>query len=92
RDADRRNGITWGPPGPLNNTYALALNQRNERKYRTKTLSDVAALSKKNPGAVTLCVEGEFAAREDGLNGLKRAYGMNIPNSRVTKMAGGIVY
>ncbi|WP_431036273.1 glycine betaine ABC transporter substrate-binding protein [Streptomyces sp. P6-2-1] len=92
RDADRRNGITWGPPGPLNNTYALALNQRNEKKYRTKTLSDVAALSKKNPGAVTLCVEGEFAAREDGLNGLKKAYGMNIPNSRITKMAGGIVY
>lgn len=92
RDADRKNGLTWLPPAALNNTYALALNESNLKKYGTKTLSEVAALSKKDPSATTLCVEGEFAAREDGLNGMRKAYGMNIPNSKVTKMDSGIVY
>ncbi|MFG3657233.1 glycine betaine ABC transporter substrate-binding protein [Streptomyces sp. NPDC047706] len=92
RDADRENGLTWLEPSTLNNTYALAMNQANAKKYGTKTLSDVAALSKSDPAAVTLCVEGEFANRADGLPGMQKAYGMNIPPSRVTQMDTGIIY
>ncbi|MYT30636.1 MULTISPECIES: glycine betaine ABC transporter substrate-binding protein [unclassified Streptomyces] len=92
RDADRRNGIVWLPQSRLNNTYALALNAANERKYRVRTLSDVAALLKKDPGAVTLCVENEFATRNDGLPGMARAYGMSVPSGNVRRMTGGVVY
>ncbi|GGU90424.1 glycine/betaine ABC transporter substrate-binding protein [Streptomyces albospinus] len=92
RDADRRNGIVWLPQSRLNNTYALALNAANDRKYRVRTLSDVAALLKKAPGAVTLCVENEFATRNDGLPGMARAYGMDIPSGNIRKMTGGVVY
>ncbi|NBE53544.1 glycine betaine ABC transporter substrate-binding protein [Streptomyces boluensis] len=92
READLKNGITWLPPSQLNNTYALALNQANAKKYGTKTLSDVAALAKSDPGAVTLCVESEFASRNDGLPGMQKAYGMKIPPSNITKMDSGIVY
>ncbi|MBG0854886.1 glycine betaine ABC transporter substrate-binding protein [Streptomyces spinoverrucosus] len=92
RDADLKNGVTWLAPSSLNNTYALAMNQANFKKYGTRTLSDVAKLAKSDPGAVTLCVEGEFANREDGLPGMARAYGMNIPPSRITQMDTGIIY
>ncbi|MER5259347.1 MULTISPECIES: glycine betaine ABC transporter substrate-binding protein [unclassified Streptomyces] len=92
RKADAKNGVTWLPPAELNNTYALAINQKNEAKYKPKTLSDVAALSKKDPGAVTLCVESEFSSREDGLPGMQKEYGMKIPNSSITKMDTGIIY
>ncbi|MFD9329395.1 glycine betaine ABC transporter substrate-binding protein [Streptomyces sp. NPDC060065] len=92
RDADAKNGITWLPPSTLNNTYALAMNQSNFKKYGTKTLSDVAALAKSDPGAVTLCVESEFANRADGLPGMEKAYGMNIPSGNVTQMDTGIIY
>ncbi|MFJ8827230.1 glycine betaine ABC transporter substrate-binding protein [Streptomyces sp. NPDC102467] len=91
-DADLKNGITWLPPSALNNTYALAMNQANFKKYGTKTLSDVAALSKSNPGAVTLCVESEFANRADGLPGMEKAYGMKIPAGNITQMDSGIIY
>ncbi|MFD7407282.1 glycine betaine ABC transporter substrate-binding protein [Streptomyces sp. NPDC059866] len=91
-DADLRNGLTWLPPASLNNTYALAMNQANFKKYGTRTLSDVAALSASNPSAVTLCVEGEFANRADGLPGMQKAYGMNIPPARITQMDTGIIY
>ncbi|WP_210579965.1 glycine betaine ABC transporter substrate-binding protein [Streptomyces sp. GESEQ-4] len=92
RDADANNGLTWLPPASLNNTYALAMNQANFKKYGTKTLSDVAALSKSDPGAVTLCVEGEFANRADGLPGMQKAYGMDVPAGNITQMDTGIIY
>nr|WP_234311163.1 glycine betaine ABC transporter substrate-binding protein [Streptomyces alboflavus] len=92
RKADAKNGVTWLPPAALNNTYALALNESNLKKYGTKTLSDVAALSKSDPKAVTLCVEGEFANRADGLPGMQKKYGMSLPAGNITQMDTGIIY
>ncbi|WP_424891688.1 glycine betaine ABC transporter substrate-binding protein [Streptomyces sp. XH2] len=92
RDADARNGLTWLAPSALDNTYALAMSRAGARAYGTRTLSEVAALSRRAPGAATLCVETEFAARDDGLQGMAKAYGMNVPASRVQKMDGGIIY
>ncbi|MFE7166371.1 glycine betaine ABC transporter substrate-binding protein [Streptomyces sp. NPDC057616] len=92
RAADLKNGVTWLPPSKLDNTYALAMNQANYKKYGTRTLSDVAALAKKDPGAVTLCVEGEFANRADGLPGMEKAYGMSVPAKNITQMDTGIIY
>ncbi|WP_327315396.1 glycine betaine ABC transporter substrate-binding protein [Streptomyces sp. NBC_01235] len=91
-DADLKNGLTWLPQSQLNNTYAPAMNQDAYKKYGTRTLSDVAALARSAPGAVTLCVESEFANRADGLPGMQKAYGMNVPASRITQMDTGIIY
>lgn len=92
RDADRKHGLTWLPPASLNNTYALAMNRANFERYGTRTLSDVARLARSDPGAVTLCVEGEFANRRDGLPGMQRAYGMSVPARNITQMDTGIIY
>ncbi|MFC9233075.1 glycine betaine ABC transporter substrate-binding protein [Streptomyces decoyicus] len=92
RDEDRKNGIVWLPASKLNNTYALALNSANFKKLGVRDLSDVTALSRKNPSAVTMCVENEFATRNDGLPGMARAYGMKVPSANVRKMTGGVVY
>ncbi|GGS51970.1 glycine/betaine ABC transporter substrate-binding protein [Streptomyces violaceus] len=92
RKDDARNGVTWLQPAELNNTYALAMNQQNAKKYGTKTLSDVAKLAKSDPGAASLCVEVEFANRADGLPGMQRAYGMNVPARDITQMDTGIIY
>lgn len=92
RKDDARNGVTWLQPAELNNTYALAMNQENAKKYGTKTLSDVAKLAKSDPGAASLCVEVEFANRADGLPGMQKAYGMNVPARDITQMDTGIIY
>lgn len=92
RDEDKGNGVTWLPPSTLDNTYALAISKKNNAKYRLKTLSDVAALAKKDPKAVTVCVENEFASRDDGLPGMQKKYGMNLPASNIQKMDAGIIY
>ncbi|GGX48275.1 glycine/betaine ABC transporter substrate-binding protein [Streptomyces sp. WAC 05379] len=92
RKEDAKNGLTWLPPSALDNTYALAMNQDNHKKYGTNDLSEVAALSKSDPSAVTLCVEVEFANRADGLPGMQKAYGMSIPTGNITQMDTGIIY
>lgn len=92
RDEDRGNGVTWLPQSTLNNTYALAVSKKNNAKYKLRTLSDVAELAKKSPGAVTVCVENEFASRDDGLPGMEKAYGMSIPAANIQKMDAGIIY
>lgn len=92
RAADAKNGVVWLPPATLNNTYTLAISKKNNAKYGLKTMSDVARLAKKDPSAVTLCVENEFAARQDGLPGLEKAYGMKIPAGNIRKMDAGIIY
>ncbi len=92
RDEDKGNGVVWLPPAPLDNTYALAISKKNNAKYKLKTLSDVAALAKKDPGAVTICVENEFASRDDGLPGMEKKYGMKIPAGNIKKMDAGIIY
>ncbi|MDD9382395.1 glycine betaine ABC transporter substrate-binding protein [Streptomyces sp. ZAF1911] len=92
RAADVKNGVAWLPPSTLNNTYTLAISKKNNAKYGLKTMSDVAALSQRDPKAVTVCVENEFASREDGLPGMEKAYGMKIPAGNVMKMDAGIIY
>ncbi|MGW0866810.1 MULTISPECIES: glycine betaine ABC transporter substrate-binding protein [Streptomyces] len=92
RKDDARNGVTWLQPAELNNTYALAMNQENAKKYGTKTLSDVAKLAKSDPSAVSMCVEVEFANRADGLPGMQKAYGMDVPAQDITQMDTGIIY
>ncbi|GGZ22204.1 glycine betaine ABC transporter substrate-binding protein [Streptomyces poonensis] len=92
RDADTKEGLAWLAPAALNNTYALAMNRSNFEKYGTRTLSDVTALAKSDPGAVTLCVEAEFANRADGLPGVRKTYGLDLPAGNVTQMDAGIVY
>ncbi|MER6713815.1 MULTISPECIES: glycine betaine ABC transporter substrate-binding protein [unclassified Streptomyces] len=89
---DAANGLAWLRPSSLDNTYALAMNRRNAQKYGTKTMSDVAELAKSDPGAVRLCVEVEFANRADGLPGMQRRYGMDLPARNVTQMDTGIIY
>ncbi|GHI89433.1 glycine betaine ABC transporter substrate-binding protein [Streptomyces xanthophaeus] len=92
RDADLKNGVAWLPQSSLNNTYTLAISKKNNAKYGLKTLSDVAELARKDPSAVTLCVENEFASRQDGLPGMEKAYGMKIPAGNIQKMDAGIIY
>ncbi|WP_202238562.1 glycine betaine ABC transporter substrate-binding protein [Actinacidiphila reveromycinica] len=91
-DEDRGNGLTWLAPSTLDNTYSLAISAKNDAKYHLRTLSDVAALARRNPRAVTLCVENEFASRQDGLVGMEKAYGMKLPSGNIQKMDAGIIY
>lgn len=89
---DLDNGIVWLPPAPLENTYAFVGTQANMRRYDLHTLGDVAVLAKRDPGAVTFCVENEFAARADGLRGMLATYGIKVPSGNIREMRPGLIH
>jgi len=94
-DQDRPNGITWGKPSKLNNTYALAVREEYAKEEGIEKLSDIAKLP---PAKRTLCVDAEFNSRTDGLNPLLSKYGIprgnpnGVPEQNVSVMDTGTIY
>ena len=90
--ADAAKDVTWWDRSPANNTYALAQTQATLAKYGVKTLSDYAALAKKNPAAASICIENEFQSRDDGFPGVEKAYGFNLPSKSQHLLDTAVVY
>ncbi|QNN51890.1 glycine betaine ABC transporter substrate-binding protein [Nocardioides mesophilus] len=90
-DAEK-NDIAWLDHAEFNNTYALAVRSEYADEKGLATLSDLAALAASDPGEATICVESEFAARDDGLSGLLDAYGMDVPDDQVKTLDTGVIY
>ncbi|MGB5961747.1 MAG: glycine betaine ABC transporter substrate-binding protein [Coleofasciculaceae cyanobacterium] len=63
--------LVWLNPAPMNNSQALAMTEAGAKKYGIKTISDLA----KKASQLVMIGPPEFEAREDGLPGLKKAYG-----------------
>jgi osmoprotectant transport system substrate-binding protein len=63
--------LVWLAPAPMNNTQALVMTQEGSKKYGIKTISQMVAKASQ----LTIIGPPEFEAREDGLPGLKKAYG-----------------
>ncbi|MEM9003637.1 MAG: glycine betaine ABC transporter substrate-binding protein [Cyanobacteria bacterium P01_F01_bin.86] len=67
---DRFN-LVWLEPAPMNNTQALAMTQEKSQELSITTISELVAQA----SDLTLIGPPEFEIREDGLPGLKVAYG-----------------
>lgn len=90
--ADAAKSVTWWDRAPANNTYALAQTQATMDKYGVKTLSDYAALAKKDPAAASICLESEFQSRDDGFPGVKKAYGFSLAGKSEHLLDTAVVY
>ncbi|TFD87104.1 glycine betaine ABC transporter substrate-binding protein [Cryobacterium lactosi] len=95
-DIDLDNGVTWGAPAPMNNTYALAV--------RSEAIADLGGITKMSELAAlpvedrTFCVESEFNSRPDGMNpmlthyGLERAAADGVPDENIGIYDTGAIY
>ena len=63
--------LTWLDPAPMNNTQALAMTKDGSTKLGVTTISQLAAKASE----LRMIGPPEFAEREDGLPGIKKAYG-----------------
>ena len=94
-DADLANGLTWGQPAPLNNTYAFAVRPEFAKQHNISKLSDIASVPVEER---TMCVESEFNSRVDGLNPMLKLYGIprgtpdGVPDGNISLMDTGTVY
>ncbi|MEU3626733.1 glycine/betaine ABC transporter substrate-binding protein [Amycolatopsis coloradensis] len=92
KQADTANGVTWWARSPANDTYALAGNPATLARTGVKTLSDYAALVKRDPAAAATCMGPEFKSRDDGFPGLAKTYGFTLPDPQVHLLNDAVVY
>jgi osmoprotectant transport system substrate-binding protein len=93
RDEDReRNDMVWLPPGPMDDTYALAASKKVVERTGVRTLSQYADLVQTNPAAAKTCVDTEFRARQDGFPGMAAAYGFDPARAQTPVLQVGIIY
>lgn len=93
RDEDlERNDMVWLPPGPMDDTYALAASKKVVERTGVRTLSQYADLVKTNPAAAKTCVDTEFRARQDGYPGMAAAYGFDPARAQTPVLQVGIIY
>ncbi|ARC56111.1 Osmoprotectant-binding protein OsmX [Frondihabitans sp. 762G35] len=79
RDADAANGLTWLPPAPLNNTYAMAV--RSEAVSKLGGITSLSQIKSLPVSERTFCVEAEFNSRADGFKPMLAHYGLKLGSS-----------
>ena len=72
REFAARWGVRWLPPLGFENTYAIAVRGETAQREGLRTLSDLARASPRLAAGFT----PDFIGREDGLPGLRAAYGL----------------
>lgn len=94
RDQDlKENKLVWLAPAEFNNTYGLAFPADAADKLGNPTkISDLGDLISNDPGNASVCVESEFASRDDGLPGMEKAYGFKFPSNQITVLDTALVY
>ncbi|MBD8870453.1 glycine betaine ABC transporter substrate-binding protein [Nocardioides donggukensis] len=89
----KQNNLVWLSPAEFNNTYGLAYpTEAADELGNPETISDLGELLKSDPSAASVCVESEFSTRDDGLPGMEKAYGFEVPNNQVTVLDTALVY
>lgn len=91
KELDAKKGLTWLNPSAANDTYALAVQQKNPKTNALKTLSDLAA-AYNNGKHLMMAVNAEFPKRPDGLPGLEKAYGFKVTRADLRPMDSGLTY
>lgn len=87
-----QNHIKWLKPASFTDTYAIIVKKSTANKLNVHTLSQYAALIKKDPSQAKTCLASEFASRPDGWPGLEKAYGFSLPSSDIVSLAEGSIF
>ncbi len=91
KELDAKVGLVWLEPSAANNTYALAMNEKEAEELGIASLSDLAKAI--NEGKkLTLASNAEWYARADGLKPMQEAYGFEFGRANVKRMDSGLTY
>jgi osmoprotectant transport system substrate-binding protein len=96
RKADAKNGLTWLPPAPMNNTYGFAV--RREAVAELGGITKLSQIADLPVDQRTFCVESEFASRNDGFEPMLAKYDLafgkprGVPRDNVRMLDTGAIY
>ncbi len=91
KDADAKNGLSWLPPAPMDDTYAFAI--RESEGTAARASPNCPTWPSSTEADLTFCVESEFANRNDGFVPMLKTYGLTREQlGRVTNLDTGVIY
>jgi osmoprotectant transport system substrate-binding protein len=91
KEIDAEKGLVWLEPSDANNTYALAMREKQANELGIESISGLVERLE-NEGDLSLAVNSEFAGRPDGLPGLQKHYDFQWPRADLKRMQTGLVY
>ena len=89
--ADSRNSITWLEQTRVNNTYALAIRERDRARLGA-SLSSLVRYSNDHPGLLRFAISHEFHERPDGFRAMAARYGLALSSGQVRTMDIGLSF
>jgi len=92
KQADAANDITWFAQAEANNTFAIAANSQAVDELGVESISDWAEVVNDDPSKGRLCSSAEFINRDDGLPGVEKTYGFDLPDDEVVQLEPALVY
>ncbi|WP_242640116.1 glycine betaine ABC transporter substrate-binding protein [Pantoea ananatis] len=97
KNLDGKLGLIWLNPGPMNNTYAFAMQRARAEKEGISTLSQLVAkmdqVRKTDPKHNwRLGLDLEFYGRSDGMKPLQKTYNLTLDRPQIRQMDPGLVY
>ncbi|HEX2029654.1 MAG TPA: glycine betaine ABC transporter substrate-binding protein [Nitriliruptorales bacterium] len=87
-----RNDVFWTQPAPFNDTYGFAYRGEAEEEFGIETVADLVAFVEENPDQATLCVDNNFASRDDGLPRVEKVHDFTWPRDKLTVVDHSILY
>lgn len=91
KELDAEKGLVWLEPSRANNTYALAMREKEAGDMDIATISTLVDALEQGK-ELELGTGAEFAGRPDGLPGLQEHYDFQWPREQVNRMQDGLIY
>lgn len=91
RRDQEKNQVVWLAPSRFNNTYAFAVQEAKAQELGLTKLSDMADYIRSGKSG-TVCIASEYLNRDDGMAGLQKTYGFQIPQSQLQVRQEGAIY
>lgn len=91
KELDAAKDIVWLQPSRVNNTYAIGMLQPRSEELSIASISELGEAYKAGK-SLNIGVNAEFAQREDGLPGVQKTYGFEVPLDNVKKMDFGLSF
>ena len=90
---EQNHGLVWLDPwSGINNTYTVLLSDKTAKRLQLKTISDFSEYLQSGH-QLTFGSDPEFAARPDGLQGLREHYGFGNPKLlNIKQLDSGLMY
>jgi osmoprotectant transport system substrate-binding protein len=89
---DRKKGLIWLDKSGVSSPYVILMRKDRAEAFGIHTISELAAVVRRDQQKITFATNPEFFERKDGLHALQERYGFEFSPKNVVKLDLGLIY